>query len=108
VNGDNSVTSGEKLPDEIVTTAGVVEMFWDSGDAERHLLVHIHPDDVQRPDAYELTGELRDSVIGTIEEGSRIEIDYLVEHHEIVDPDSATTVDSHRPKILAVRILGGN
>lgn len=91
---------------ETVTVVGIVQFFWDSGDEQKHLLVNIEPDDHHKPDAYELVGELRDSVIDQIDEGLRIEIDYLVEHHEIVDPDAATTVDSHRPKILAVRILG--
>lgn len=79
--------------------------FWDSGDDERHLLVNIEPDDHHKPDAFELVDELRDSAIESIDEGLRIEVDYLVEHHEVVDPDGATTLDSSRPKILAVRIL---
>ncbi len=91
---------------EKVTASGVVQFFWDSGDDERHLLVNIEPDDHHKPDAYELVDELRDAAIEEIDEGVRIEIDYLVEHHEVVDPDGATTVDSHRPRILAVRILG--
>lgn len=91
---------------EQVTVTGVVQFFWDSGDAARHLLVNIEPDDIHKPDAYELVDELRDAAIGSIDEGVRIEIDYLVEHHEVVDPDAATTLDGHRPRILAVRILG--
>ncbi|MGB0872317.1 MAG: hypothetical protein ACPGWS_02800 [Solirubrobacterales bacterium] len=100
---EDTATGGSE--DEVVTAAGVVQFFWDSGDAERHLLVNIEPDDHHKPDAYELVDELRDAVIDEIEEGVRIEIDYLVVHHEVVDPDAATTVDSHRPKILEVRIL---
>lgn len=91
---------------ETITVSGEVQFFWDSGDDEKHLLVNIEPDDVHKPDAYELVGELRDAAIGEIDEGVRIEIDYLVVHHEVVDPDGATTLDGHRPKILAVRILG--
>jgi hypothetical protein len=92
--------------DDFVTASGVVMFFWDSGDEERHLLVNIEPDDVHKPDAWELTDDLRDSVIEQIEEGSRFEVDYVVEYHELVDPDGATTLDSSRPRILAVRILG--
>lgn len=92
--------------DETVTASGVVMFFWDSGDDEQHLLVNIDPDDHHKPDAFELTGALRDAVIAEIEEGARIEIDYLVEHHEVVDPDG-TTIDSTRPKILEVRVLPG-
>ncbi|MGH2905725.1 MAG: hypothetical protein ACRDKI_03030 [Solirubrobacterales bacterium] len=100
MNGYNSAAN-----DEIITAVGVVQFFWDSGDDVRHLLVNIEPDDHHLPDAYELVDDIRDAVIGQIDEGVRIEIDYLVEHHEVVDPDGATT-DGHRPKILEVRILG--
>lgn len=90
--------------DETVTAGGIVMFFWDSGDDERHLLVNIEPDDHHKPDAFELIDDFRDEAIELIEEGARIEIDYLVEHHEVVDPDGATTIDSSRPKIVAVRI----
>lgn len=90
----------------LVTVTGTVQFVWDGGDDVRQMMVHIEPDDVHMPDAYELSGELRDSVAGKIAEGRRIEIDYLVEHHEIVDPEGATTLDGHRPRILAVRIDG--
>lgn len=91
--------------DEIVTASGAVMFFWDSGDEERHLLVNIDPDDHHKPDSFEIIDDLRDSVIVEIEEGAQIEVDYLVEHHEVVDPDGATTLDSSRPQILAVRIV---
>lgn len=91
--------------DETVTATGVVMFFWDSGDDERHLLVNIEPDDIHKPDAFELVDEIRDAVVEQIDEGVRIEVDYLVEHHEIVDPDGATTMESSRPKILEVRVL---
>ncbi len=90
--------------EEIVTATGIVMFFWDSGDEERHLLVNIEPDDHHKPDAFELTGDLRDSAIEKIAEGARVEVDYLVEHHEVVDPDGATTLDSSRPNIVEVRI----
>jgi hypothetical protein len=103
VSGNESDSAGGG---DLVTVTGTVQFFWDSGDEERHLLVNIEPDDIHKPDAYELVDELRDATIGAIDEGSRIEIDYVVEHHEVVDPDGATTLDGHRPRILAVRILG--
>ncbi|MGH2960013.1 MAG: hypothetical protein ACRDKE_10440 [Solirubrobacterales bacterium] len=90
---------------ETVTATGVVMFFWDSGDDEKHLLVNIEPDDHHKPNAFELTGDLRDSAIGEIDEGLRMEVDYLVEHQELVDPDGATTIDHTRAKILAVRFL---
>lgn len=102
----NSYESETGSDDATITVTGVVQFFWDSGDDERHLLVNIEPDDHHKPDAYELVDEMRDAAIGDIDEGVRIEIDYRVEHHEVVDPDGATTLDGSRPRILAVRILG--
>jgi hypothetical protein len=92
--------------DETITASGEVMFFWDAGD-EEGLLINIDPDDHHKPDAFNLTGEVRASVVDAIEEGARVEVDYLVEYHEIVDPDGATTLDGHRPKILAVRIVDG-
>ena len=103
MNGYNSDASQS---DERITASGIVQFFWDSGDEQRHLLITIDPDDHHKPGSYELVGDIRDAVIDTIAEGTRIEIDYFVDHHEVVDPDGATTFDSHRPRILAVRILG--
>lgn len=80
--------------------------FWDSGDDERHLLVNIEPDDPDAPGAFELTGELRDQAILEIEDDARIELDYELDHHEVVDPDGATTYESSRVRIVAVRIGG--
>ena len=84
---------------------GSVEFYWDSGDQEKHLLVNIVPDKKGVQNAYELTGELRDGVIDAIGDGVRIEIEYLLEHHEIVDPDLATTHDGQRARVIAARII---
>lgn len=89
--------------DELVTASGIVMFFWDSGDEERHLLINIDPDDHQKPAAFELEGDMRDAVIGPLEEGVRIEIDFVVEHHELVDPDGETR-DIDRPRIVAARV----
>jgi hypothetical protein len=89
---------------EFVTVAGTVLFFWDSGNVDDgHTLVNIEADNPLLPDTYELTGELRAAVIDLIEEGGRIEIDYVVVHREIVDLDGVTT-DGHKPRILDVRI----
>lgn len=87
------------------TVRGTVEFFWDSGDDERHLLVHIVPENHHDPDSWHLHDEHRDAVIGKIAEGTTLEIDYLLNHHEIVDPESATTIDGERAQIASVRII---
>lgn len=88
---------------EIQTFAGTVMFFWDSGDDERHLLVNIEPDDLDSPSAFELLDDLRDAAIEVIEDGVRVEVDYELEHHELVDPEGATTHDSDRVRIVAIR-----
>jgi hypothetical protein len=89
--------------DKLITAGGVVMFFWDSGDDERHLTVNVEPDDHHKPEAFELTGDLRDQAIAEIDEGVRIEIDYRLRDHEMVDADGGI---SHRkvPEIVAVRI----
>lgn len=89
-----------------MTATGVVMFYWDSGDDERHMLVNIEPDDHRKPAAFELIGAMRDAVVDEIEEGAQIAIDYLAEHHELVDPDGATTHDTSRLRVVAVRIEG--
>ncbi|MBJ7347651.1 MAG: hypothetical protein JHC87_03645, partial [Thermoleophilaceae bacterium] len=93
---------------ELRTIKGVVQFFWDAGDEERHLLVNIEPENHHIPDAWELFGDHRDGVIAELDEGVTIEITYFVEHHELVDPDGATTLDAERPRIHSARILGAS
>lgn len=84
--------------------SGEVQFFWDTP-ADDHLLVTIIPDQDGVPDNYELTGAARSAIADHLQELVRIEIEYFVDHHEIVDPDSATTVDGHRPRIVSARLL---
>lgn len=86
--------------EEIVTASGVVMFYWDSGD---DLIINIEPDDHHKPDVFELIGDLRAGAIEQIEEGLRVEVDYRVEHHEVVDPDGLATLDRSRAKPVAVR-----
>jgi len=88
-----------------ITALGSVEFYWDSGDEIKHLLVNIDPDQRGVQNAYELTGDLRDAVINEIGDGVRIEIEYVLDYHEIVDPDLATTHDGQRARVLAARII---
>lgn len=106
MNSDKSLTGGSSFGAEgaRVTVAGVVHFFWDAAEGDSgHTTVNIETDDPLMPNTYELTGELRSRVISRLEEGRRIEIDYVVEPHEIVDHDGVVT-DGRRPRILDVRI----
>lgn len=94
--------SGDEI--DLLVVSGEVQFFWDS-QADDHLLVTIIPDQEGVPDNYELTGAARSAIADHLQEFVRIEIEYFADHHEIVDPDSATTVDSHRPRIVNARLL---
>lgn len=86
------------------TVTGTVLFIWDShGDHDPHMAVNIEADNPLMPDTWDFAGELYAQLAGKIEEGDRIEIDYEVDHHEIVDPDGGTT-EGHRPRVIEVRI----
>jgi hypothetical protein len=79
---------------------GTVEFIWD-GDG--HMLVNMDPDDPSDPHTFELTGDLRASVVGRMEEGDRIEVEYAAVPYEVLDPDAGPS-ESLRAKVLGVRI----
>ncbi|MBI5309679.1 MAG: hypothetical protein HZB14_01425 [Actinobacteria bacterium] len=86
------------------TVSGTVLFIWDShGEHDPHMAINIETDNPLMPDTWDFAGELYEEFSGRLREGDRIEIDYEVEHHEIVDPDGGVT-DGHRPRIVAVRI----
>ncbi len=90
--------------DEIVVT-GTVDCIWDSSDSDEHMLINIEPDIEDCPNSFEIMGSLRDEIVADLTEGDRIELRYKTSHHEIVDPDSATTRDSSRTRLTAIKIL---
>lgn len=90
--------------EKIVTASGLVLFIWDSDDGEPHMLVNIEADDHWMPEAFELYGDALAAVADDLEEGVRIAIDYREEHHEVVDPEGATTHDSSRVRVVTARI----
>ncbi|MEX0993548.1 MAG: hypothetical protein WDZ37_06090 [Solirubrobacterales bacterium] len=87
------------MSDRVRTVAGTVEFIWD-GDG--HMLLNLDPDDEAHPHTFEIVGEVRDRIAGSITEGDRIEIDFIAVEYEVVDPDSGPT-DSHRAQVRDVR-----
>ncbi len=90
---------------EEIVISGTVEFIWDSGDDAEQMLINFEADSAGHPNAFEIVGKLRDEIVDDLTEGSRIELRYTADHHEIVDPDSATTKDSIRAQITAIKIL---
>jgi hypothetical protein len=83
------------------TISGTVEFIWD---ADGLMLVNLEPDDPGDPHTFEVTGELRDRVVGTLTEGDRVEVEFRSEPYEVLDPDSGPS-ESLRAKVVDVRVL---
>ncbi len=92
------------MSEEIVTT-GTVEFIWRLGDDSEQMLINFEADTDGHPNAFEIAGSLRDEIVDDLVEGSRIELRYTADHHEVIDLGSATTKDSIRPQITAIKIL---
>lgn len=88
----------------VKTVSGSIEFIWDSVGDDR-MLLNIDPDLMGAPHTFEVAGELRERLAGTLSEGQRVEIEFVPIEHEIVDPDSGPS-DSHRPEVCDVRVLG--
>ena len=83
------------------TVTGTVEFIWET---DEELLVNLEPDRPGAPHTFELGGPLRDQFGDALEEGDRVEIDFVATAHEVVDPDSGPS-DSLRPEVLDVRVV---
>lgn len=99
-----NATINDTMSEEIVIT-GTVEFIWHTGDDGERMLVNFEADTSGHPNAFEIVGNLRDEIVDDLIEGSRIELCYTADHHEVIDLGSATTRDSIRPQITAIKIL---
>jgi hypothetical protein len=85
------------------TVGGIVEFLWESAE---EILVHIEPDRPGAPHVFEIKGMLRDRLADTFGEGDRVEIDYVVVEHEVIDPDSGPS-ETLRADVRDVRLVSG-
>lgn len=83
------------------TVRGTVEFIWD-GDG--HMLVTIDPEDPADPHTFELAGDLRERLAGSLREGERVEVEFAAVPYEVLDPDSGPS-ESLRAEVLAVRVV---
>jgi hypothetical protein len=83
------------------TVHGTVEFIWDD---DGHMLVNLEPDDPADPHTFEVTGELRDSVVDVVSEGDRVEIEFRAEPYEVLDPDSGPS-ESLRAEVVDLRLV---
>ncbi len=88
-----------------MVVTGTIDCIWGTGDSDERMLINIEPDIEDCPDTFEIIGNLREQIVDDLSEGDRIELCYTTGHHEVVDPDSATTRDSSRTRITAIKIL---
>jgi hypothetical protein len=83
------------------TVHGTVEFIWDD---DGLMLVNLEPDDPADPHTFEVTGELRDSVVDVLSEGDRVEIEFKAEPYEVLDPDSGPS-ESLRAEVVDLRLV---
>ena len=82
------------------TVTGALEFVWDDGE---HMLLNLDPDDPADPHTFEISGELRDRVAGSLTEGDRIEVRFRPVEYEVVDPDAGPS-ESYRAEVVDVRV----
>jgi hypothetical protein len=80
---------------------GTIEFVWDT---DGHMLLNMEPDDPADPHTFELTGELRDRVGRTVEEGDRVEVEFEAVPYEVIDPDAGPS-ESLRAEVRDLRVL---
>jgi hypothetical protein len=83
------------------TVTGTIEFIWET---DQELLVNLEPDRPGAPHTFEVGGRLRERLSEALEEGDRVEIDFIATAHEVVDPDSGPS-DSLRPEVRDVRVV---
>jgi hypothetical protein len=85
----------------VQTVSGVVEFLWET---DSELLVNLEPDRTGAPHTFEVGGKLREDLGETLNEGDRVEIDFVAVSHEVLDPDSGPS-ETLRPEVRDVRVL---
>ena len=83
------------------TVSGVVEFLWET---DSELLVNLEPDRTGAPHTFEVGGKLRDDLAATLNEGDRVEIDFVAVTHEVLDPDGGPS-ETLRPEVRDVRVV---
>ena len=83
------------------TVTGTIEFMWETDD---ELLLNLEPDRPGAPHTFEIGGRLRDQLSEALEEGDRVEVDFVAIAHEVVDPDSGPS-DGLRPEVRDVRVV---
>jgi hypothetical protein len=83
------------------TVRGTVEFIWESGGG---LLLNLEPDRAGAPHTFEIEGALRERLAGALNEGDRVEVEFVAVEHEVVDPDSGPS-ETLRAEVRDVRVL---
>jgi hypothetical protein len=95
------VRQNAPMESSVQTVSGVVEFLWET---DSELLVNLEPDRTGAPHTFEVGGKLREDLAGMLNEGDRVEIDFVAIAHEVLDPDSGPS-DSLRPEVRDVRVV---
>ena len=85
----------------VQTVSGTVEFIWET---DSELLVNLEPDLHGAPHTFEIGGALRDRLARVLNEGDRVEVEFVPVEHEVVDPDSGPG-ESLRAEVRDVRVV---
>jgi hypothetical protein len=83
------------------TVSGTIEFLWESDD---ELLVTLEPDRPGAPHTFEIAGALRERLADALNEGARVEVEFVAVEHEVIDPDSGPA-ETFRAEVQDVRVL---
>jgi hypothetical protein len=83
------------------TVSGVVEFIWET---DSELLLNLEPDRTGAPHTFEVGGRLRNQLADALNEGDRVEVDFVAVSHEVLDPDSGPS-ETLRPEVRDVRVI---
>jgi hypothetical protein len=97
----DTVARMEGVEGRMQTVSGTVEFIWET---EQELLLNLEPDRPEAPHTFEVSGTLREQLADALDEGDRVEIDFVPIEHEVIDPDSGPS-DSLRPEVRDVRVV---
>jgi len=90
-----------RVEGRVQTVSGVIEFIWET---ESELLLNLEPDRTGAPHTFEIGGGLRDQLADALNEGDRVEVDFVAVSHEVLDPDSGPS-DTLRPEVRDVRVI---
>lgn len=84
---------------------GTVECIWEGRAHGGQMVVKVETEGEGSLQSFEVSGELHDRVRGMISEGDRVEVSYVHDIDELVNPETGRASERYRPKVTDVRLI---